>query len=484
MYNRDRLILWSTFVFVGFITTIILLFFHTPEYFSLLPIIPLTYTLLYLLFPFILSKSFFSGIFGIMYTFILFLRAIVMPLLLAIGGFVSTKPLNIENNMPIAILLFAYELVVEFIVISIMFKNNQNSLSIAKKHEIQQFNYTNLVILVLATLAVTFVLAPNAIHYYRTIFGITNLSYTGFNSNEIITASATTVLSKFGIVTFRYIANVARIIIPALFILSFKKHSINKSVALLLTIILIFIFNFLIVDDTIASSLVNATVLIIFYNKYYGNSKEVLRYFVYVGILAILYFYLRISLTSEYSSNLGVSTITRFSNYFQAYFSGLNNISAGLNINIVSFGEKLKYAIYEVLKGIPYAHTIFGLDSTNISNLFNSVNSTTGQIIPSIISGTIYFGPIFGPLYTILFVFIAYKFGLDIKNNKKPLRTLSSIAICIYALMGISMYSPEATWAFIFTIGVAIRLLSFIFERNAQYNGNINKSQKKVFGVY
>lgn len=467
MIYKTNLYKIFTVISLGLTTFIFLIFIDKPQYYSLIPIIPLSYVILNLIFPFTLNNNFMHNVFGVMFNGIMMLRAILMPIMLGLGGFVSSKTLNIQINMPLAIMIFTYEMIFEYILVFILFrKKNRHNSAILEKRVNVHINYNRMVLLILIGIIICYILAPMATQYYRTIFGITDFSYTGFDSRVIIDTYATNLFRKFGLVTFRYIANIARLVFPAVIIVFLKKNNVHKKYARIITIILIFISSFLLVDDTIATSLVNSLILIIFYNKLYSNPKNILKYFIFAAFAAISYFLLRISLTSDLSGNSGVSIITRISNILQAYFSGINNVSAGFNLVVNDTLLLFKYGIYEFLKGIPYATTIFGLDSTNISTLYNQINGTTGQIIPTLSSSSLYFGNLLSPIYGLLFVYISFISSNDVDINTKPLRNLSSISISIYALIGISMYSPEATWAFIFSIGIGIRFLSYLFENN------------------
>jgi hypothetical protein len=451
---------------LGAISSIFILSQKCPQYYNLLFLIPLTYAVINIIFGFMHSNSNTFNVFGIMFNGIMLLRTVIMPVLLAAGGYATSKTVNIDTNMPLAILLFCYEIIFEHIVV--FFFLNKNPLSIKKTEEtsIKMSNkYYKIVILLAIGLIFCFVLAPMSVGYYRTVFGINDYEFTGFDSRNLIMQYATSLPRKFGLVTFRYFANVSRLVIPAIILIEMKKRNVSKPIVRIVTISCIFIANFLLMDDTIATSLVNSLIMLLFYNKLFSSPKKIIKYFIFALSGVMAYFALRISLTSTMANNIGVSTTTRISNIFQAYFCGITNIAAGLNLHTTSFMETYKYAIYEILKGIPYASTIFRLDSTNISNLFNAVNHCTGQIVPAISSGTLYFGWIFAPILCCIFIYISLKSAKNIQNNKKPLNILGSIAISVYALMGISMYSIEATCSFIFCIGIPIKVLSILFEK-------------------
>lgn len=453
-------------VILGLIASIYIFSRNCPTYYNLLFLMPLSYSIINLFFGFIHADNNMFNTFGIMFNGIMALRAVVMPVMLAAGGFVTSKTINVEINMPWAILLFCYEMLFEYI--TVFFLTNKNPFSIKAESDTDfdtSSRYIAVVLVLAAGLLFCFALAPMSIGYYRTVFGITDFEFTGFDSRDLISQYATSLPRKFGLITFRYFANVTRLVLPGIILIILKRKNASKGLARFIVVICIFVANFLIMDDTIATSLVNSLITLLFYNKLFSNPKKLMSYFIYALIGVMAYFGLRIFLTSSLGQNSSMSIITRISNIFQAYFCGITNISAGLNMHTTFFGETYKYAIYEILKGIPYATTIFGLDSTNISTLFNSVNNCTGQIVPVISSGTLYFTWLFAPLYSCLFVFISYKAAKSIQDNRQPLNALGSIAISVYALMGVSMYSPEATWSFIFCIGLPIKLLSRVFEK-------------------
>ena len=448
---------------MGIAACIYLLSQQCPSYYNLLPIIPLTYGILNFLFVVVVSERSLSSVVGIMFNGVMLFRAVVMPILLQLGDYTTSLTVNIEQNMPIAILLFSYEMICEYVLLIIMFKRHSNKYGKAIIQEIKpNYRYGRLVGLLIVVLAVCFILAPMAVTYYRTIFGITEYEYTGFDSRTIISTYATNFFSKFGLVTFRYIVNISRLVIPAIIISIMKKRNVREKYAFIVTLASVFVFDMLLVDDTIATSIVNALITIIFYNRLYSDPKRTKIYFVYAFVAVVAYFALRLTLTS--GGSLYTNIFTKISNIAQAYFLGTRNIAAGLNLTTEGW-DTLKYMVYEFLKGVPYATTIFGLDSTNISTLFNNANNWVGQIVPAISSGSLYFGKIFAPIYPLLFLYISFKASRDVEIKEKPLYVLSSITISVYALMGTSMYSPEATWSFLFCIGIPIKLLSNLFEK-------------------
>ncbi|MDO5547854.1 MAG: hypothetical protein Q4F79_05130 [Eubacteriales bacterium] len=451
---------------LGFITSIILISEDCPSYYVLLPLIPFVYGGLNLVCGVVWKKAAVASIFGIMFNGMMFLRAVVMPLLLMLGDYETVLRVNIDSNMPKAILLFSYEMICEYLLYEYIYKDIRDEFYDKYSVDVSnEYRYGFMVVFLIAGLIGCLILAPSAVTFYRTIFGITDYEYTGFDSHSVFTQYATSLIAKFGLVTFRYFAGVCRLVFPALILYRMKKRNANRIVAFVVTIILIFVFDLLLVDDTIATSIVNALITLVYYNRLFSSPKQLNRYFVYAALGVASYFELRLSLTASMSHYTNM--FTRISNITQAYFLGTRNIAAGFNLYADSIFGAMKYMIYELLRGIPYASTIFGLDNTSVSTLFNSVNNCTGQIVPVISSGNLYFSFLFAPLYPMLFLLISYKNSVKVDVIEKPLSVLGSITICVYTLMGISMYSAEATWAFTITVGLAIKLLSFLFERKS-----------------
>lgn len=451
--------------FVGFITAIYLLSDTCPSYYVLLPLIPFAYGILNLMCSVAWKEDTVNSVFGVMFNGLMLLRAVLMPLLLKLGEYETVLQVNIESNMPKAIFLFMHEMLCEYILLSYIYRKKSGRNYDEYSVEISDdYRYGFLVFILIVGLGVCLLLAPSAVTFYRTIFGITDYEYTGFDSHSVFNQNATNLVTKFGLVTFRYIASVCRLVFPALILYKLKKRCAKKTTAFIATLLMIFVFDMLLVDDTIATSIVNSLITLLYYNRLFSSPKKIKQYFVYAAACVAAYFALRLSLTSSMShySNM----FTRISNITQAYFLGTRNIAAGFNLYADSLFDSIKYMAYELLRGVPYASTVFRLDSTSISTLFNTANNCTGQIVPVISSGSLYFTPFLAPIYPMLFLYISYKNGLKVDIIGKPLSVLGSIVISVYALMGISMYSAEATWAFIITVGLAIKLLSYLFERD------------------
>lgn len=447
---------------IGFVSAVLLLFGNSPEFYSLLPIIPIVYGILNLCLGVVWHRDTMLSVFGIMFNGLMLLRTVVMPLLLMLGEYETVISVNIEQNMPRAICLLSYEITCEYLLFVVIYRRRSS----ANRYSVEissDYHYGFMVPMLIIGLLACIILAPASLTFYRTIFGITDYEYTGFDSHSVFNQYATGFLSKLGLVTFRYIASVCRLVFPALILYKLKVAHTRKGIALVITFLLIFVFDLLLVDDTIATSIVNALITLLLYNRMFGKPQSISKYFIYSALCVSGYFALRLSLTSSMSHYRNI--FIRVSNMVQAYFLGTRNIAAGFNLYVDSLFDALKFMAYEFLRGVPYAGTIFGLDNTSISTLFNSVNHCTGQIVPVVSSGCLYFSPLFAPIYPMLFVYISYRSSLKVDKSDKPLMTLSSITVCVYALMGTSMYSAEATWAFIITVGLLIRLLSIVFER-------------------
>lgn len=458
MKTKTRIPRWLLLICLGTLSGVFILAAESTNELRLLCLIPFVYSFMTFICIHVSSEVAMNNISGIIFNGVMFLRAVVMPLLMVASG----SRIRNSTHMEAAILLFAYEIIVEFLIVGLFFwKNKPRDEAERIDFAYDSNKYGKVVLFFLIGAAFCLILSPMAIGYYRTIFGLTDFEYTGFDSRSITQLYATSFLRKLGLVTFRYLMNVIRVIIPSIIVLKAHKRKMSNASQIALALISVFVFNFLIVDDTIATSLFNALIVSIFYRIIHGKStKGIIRYSAITFAGVLVYFFIRFSFSTSASS-----PVYRVSSTAQAYFGGLENISAGLEMSEANFEMRFKYGLYEILRGIPYASTIFGLDNTNISSLFNRAGGTTGQIIPTICSSRLYFGYILSPLYTILFLSISLLESKRVETETKPLRLLSSIIICVYSLMGISVYSPEITWTAIICVGLVTRLISTLFEK-------------------
>ena len=138
----------------------------------------------------------------------------------------------------------------------------------------------------------------------------------------------------------------------------------------------------------------------------------------------------------------------QFSLRFSSYFSGVNVVSGAFNLPN-DFSLKIRYFINDFLRSVPYGTTIFGLNFDTVATFFNEYSYSSGQIPTTIGMGYYYFGPIFAPIYSLMFANVACNAGEFLKRKQfgNPIRCLRLILMAFYFSMGVVMYNIDIIFA-------------------------------------
>lgn len=458
------------FSLIGIISSLYLFRSECPDPFQLIFLIPLTYSIVNIIFNKITRNPYLSSPFGLLYNGMMLLRCVVMPVLIALSDYYVEVP--VLNQMPYAIKLFIYEIIIEYIFINFlinhrgMYKSKNfvmaNSLLIKKNDKL-------VIPFFVIALLICLVLCPTALHMYRPVFGIfTDKDFAGFSSVVAIRNVSGSFISKFGIVTFQYLFRIFRIILPVMYLINTKRK--EKSIVFLNYVGLSCVMNFLFVSSAIAESPINILINLIFYAYYTKNRKFLYWPFIISAVFVFMYMCVRVSLDSV---NNFSAKFREISAWLQAYFGGLINIAGGLKIGSIPFLDKIQLFLYDILRGIPYGNTIFQLKSSvGFTQIFNSSMDVAGQITPTLITSKIYFGTVLAPLYPLIFIWISFRSSASISQAVKPIQMLKYIFISVYTFLGTCMYGVEITWVYLLPGVIILELLSIIVEsdKNVEYD--------------
>ena len=176
------------------------------------------------------------------------------------------------------------------------------------------------------------------------------------------------------------------------------------------------------------------------------------------------YFVLRMMLV-----NTQLNHWAYFSKVLNAYFSGIPNTGGTIKLTFEP-GELIKYFFCDYFQSIPFGNTIFGVSDVSFQNYFNAYNHTYGQIPTTIGVGYLYFGALLSPLYSVLFSYLTYRFGLLAKESRDIIRKGAFVFASLSCAMGIVMYYLQISLTSLGTVLIPILLISFMAR----------KRQKKV----
>src|SRR5699024_2266301 len=116
------------------------------------------------------------------------------------------------------------------------------------------------------------------------------------------------IVSKFGIVTFRYVFNISRVIIPCIIAMMMKYKQRRERRIVFVTLAAIFIFDFLIMDDTLAYSICYSLITLVFLSRLLDNKKIFNNALFIAAGLVVLFFVARFILSQAVFEREGTST--------------------------------------------------------------------------------------------------------------------------------------------------------------------------------
>lgn len=404
---------------------------------------------------------------------LLFLRMVVSPLLMSLGGYAVTITKNIDKNTFKAILLVCYECIAVFATLYYLStRKTKNSSKIkvkqihykersAKKHWI---TYKRLLCLVALALLACYLITPELLKGYRSILQATDPAFTHYEDSYLVSDYGTTFLRKFSLVTGTYLMRICTVLFPAYFVVVFsqKKGRLNAIIAWLMCFV-----PFLFVGGTIARSLIYFVILLMV--KVFCNPKEESLFRIFL-ILVFSASFIAVWWLFRLNVQGGDTNIfSAFSSRISAYFSGVNVVSGAFNMPD-KLVYKVRYFFYDYLSTIPYGNTLFGISHSTIAPFFNLHNEAAGQIPTTIGMGYYYFGPFFAPLYSMLFAVVAYKAGKKLNDSINPFRYMRYLFTLVVFSMGIVMYNIEITMTTYFSILLPIYILErWAWGKNDDY---------------
>ena len=191
------------------------------------------------------------------------------------------------------------------------------------------------------------------------------------------------------------------------------------------------------------------------------------------GVFVVIYFVARFFVSG------GTNVISYFADKSVDYFAGANIVGGVFNLP-QELKYRIQYHLYDLLRMVPYANTIFGLDSSDyLQGFFNTCNNVQGgQIPPTIAMSSYYLGVFFAPVYSIIFARLCKKYGEKAVLAQNPYYRLVYTYISFITALGICMYSIDIT---LITLSQVI-LPIYIILRIAYKKTNLEKTKDVMKG--
>lgn len=413
------------------ISTLLLVFDKkVPSYYSLLPILPCSFGLISCIFANIYSL-FLKSISITIITSTYFIRFVVIPIFLSIGGY-STKVINIDaySYIESAILLMVFELFIVYGYLSF----NVGKYSYIRNDLVENNTKSSLsfrFIIISLFLYVVFVLIkyPEELSY----LGL----FTQFSEADRI-LSAKNRLYAVQIVPgvidtfFTIFISILQVFIPILCIKFIQKmySKKNQKKAANLSIIVVLCTAVVMTTEKAHSVTIAVSLFLIIYKLYPSVMKKRAPYFIIIMILFVFG-----GLIFKAGANQSENFLASVSTILNAYFSGPINTAVSF---IMRNDITLNIVFSDLGNSIPLLKYLFQ-DLNTSPKLFNLAlygnTDNSDQIIPLLGQGYFYFGFFIAPILSIIVV----KLALFVERLAHLEKNLLNKYIYIHALLVISL---------------------------------------------
>ena len=429
----------------------ILIDFDKPAYYSMLFLLPLSFSVSSICFRSLYKKAMEN--LGVMIILIFFfVKTVLSPLLMSIGGYSQMMFIHIEENTLYAILLMVYEVFTVFFFLTYFSQTPlpEQSVLYEKKPNITQL-YKMWLLFALVVFFACICLAPEILTSKRSIFQMNEQFFSNYEDTVTIEKYSGSFVTKFAAVTGNYMMKIMTVLLPAYLIIKIarKQTRFRKKLAFLVSLTPL-----LFVGGAIARSLIYVVSLLFLINYMFHihNFRKKSFWLLGMGGIFVIVYWL---LTADSENIMG-----QLAGRFNSYFSGVNIVAGTFNLP-ENFSYRLKYLFQDFFRTIPYGNTIFNFSGDTVQQFFNNYNNTHGQIPPSIGMGCYYLGPLFAPVFSILFARISYLSGEQLRKNQSgnPFGCLRHILTVFYVSMGICMYNIEITMTNIYSVLLPMYIL-------------------------
>ena len=420
MENRDHklssVVLLIFIIFFCLITSFLILFDnYKPSYYNLLWLLPLVYLFFFIILFYM--KKIFKYIGIILVASMYGVRMVIVPFVMYLGDYMTYgMEQNYSNNMDSALLLMCYELV--FILFFIIITTDKiygddesfyhNSNVMLKWEYTQRFKFVLLFLILY--MIIIFIGTPGLIKesFFLTT-GQSEESAALYYSGEVSHRAFGLSFGKQLVTILFTVFWIIQVVLPPV-LLTYMIKKINNKTLRNITFIAVMILTLIICTETRAHSIECAGAFTITTAIFYKNEIKIN----YKLIIIIIMIVLSLGLSSKSKiSTEDDNVLQSISVTLSAYCSGPNNIATAITAVKESGELNILKIIPDVLLQLPYLTLLFRPFFSGTSNtIFNQYVSmiSTGQIIPSIGMGYVYFGFLLSPLVPCFAVYCTMKF--------------------------------------------------------------------------
>lgn len=443
---KNRLIL-KIMIIVGFICSALIFMNNVPAHYSSLFLLPFCSAVFFFITSLKIGNNNINVAISLIFSITL-IRYCLHPLLMAYGHFNTVMKVNIQENAEPAVFLMIYECFAIYmaLILSSPKKNltssNVYSVSFTKKGWLTLFFLLSYILFAL-------VVRPDLKNLFMSIFQIGENEFTHAGRiNEYSVGTFTRIISTL----FSFVFLTIRIILP-IYVLGWLIKKKKSNFILILCTFLFVLLEFLFVTATFAESIISSLIVILSVGKsdknLFKSIMKIAPIFV-VGII-VFYFYTRYQVSNMAGGNVskydGNTTIEYLATLINAYFTGIDNVAAGFNLER---NERIKYFLSSAQVTIPFNTTIFGRADEILPSYYNRVNSEIGQIPSTIGNGYFYFGTFFAPVFSFLFAYYANKFNNLALQTRSYWFYIVYLLIAVLLSLGLGMYNEVIIGQYLF----------------------------------
>lgn len=398
-----------------------------------------------------------------------FIRYSIVPLLYTLSNYSTIMGAASYLHGNDAVFLMMYEAIV--ITVAIIFANRK-IISNSKTHVYIENTdrLSTIVWLCLLFCIISSIIFPSIQDIFKTILELDTEEFSTRDYEDLALGTIARIIRTL----FTVIFNITRIIFP-IYIIRYIAKTKNSVRWTRVFLILFILLQFLLLTTTFAEAIVSSLVIFLVVAKLEGNAMKSMKRWAVIFVIAIIitYFSVRFQVgSSMYGNGNAIEYITLITN---AYFTGLDNVAASINIPRYDTGQYLQSSI---LQTIPFNTTLFGPRNVNMPTLFNAVNGTSGQIPPTIGNGYFYFGYLLAPVISFAFTYLSIILCRKANLTGSIWRYTSYMFISIVLALGISMYNEIIALSWVNAWGIPMFIIAIMVEKqkkSVDFNGIIKR---------
>lgn len=395
-----------------------------------------------------------------------FLRMVILPLLWInnIDMQLMVSSVTLRTHYGAASFLMIYEYFCVELVLLLAYKRLplQNQEAVNRQYtKYNNYFYRMLIIILLAFAVIIYLGIPEIRTSYKSIFSINMVEFTYDRSVEITGGTIKRMLGTL----FALDVQILRILLPSSILYSMYRQGKPKRMVFFLFLLLC-LGQFLFLSSTYAEALVADMVVGYFYLTLYPDyrRKSLIILLASSAGGALLFFIFRFMVIGGGYLSRTNGFIYYISQVVNAYFQGVDNVSATLNI---PSGYEFEGVVASIIKAIPFNTTFFpGNNLQRLSVYFDLFNYAKGQIAPTIGVGYYCFGFILAPLFSVIFTYLAVLYERKAMNYLYDIKFVPYFFCSVVFALGVGAKSPSITLRWFLSWGVFLLIIMLFSEQH------------------